>query len=206
MDLPYKLHFSILKVEKHIILIKQYIFNKNLWGLYMDRNQYLLPGIIILVVLVVLVIAFAYSGNNTFKMGTVSFEYPNTWSQENVVGNFSTSALFSQVTLTANFADSNGVNQPAYIIIQMQQKANGTLNLPSSTSIVTNTSNSSVATTQVNNITATQVGSFGTNIATKYTVIDKNNFYYVVTYISPVYAINQTQTAYTNLLSTLKLG
>ena len=68
----------------------------------MDRNQYLLPGIIILVVLVVLVIAFAYSGNNTFKMGTVSFEYPNTWSQENVVGNFSTSALFSQVTLTAN--------------------------------------------------------------------------------------------------------
>ena len=193
-------------MEKHIILIEQYIFNKNLWGLYMDRNQYLLPGIIILVVLVVLVIAFAYSGNNTFKMGTVSFEYPNTWSQENVVGNFSTSALFSQVTLTANFADSNGVNQPAYIIIQMQQKANGTLNLPSSTSIVTNTSNSSVATTQVNNITATQVGSFGTNIATKYTVIDKNNFYYVVTYISPVYAINQTQTAYTNLLSTLKLG
>ena len=193
-------------MEKHIILIEQYIFNKNLWGLYMDRNQYLLPGIIILVVLVVLVIAFAYSGNNTFKMGTVSFEYPNTWSQENVVGNFSTSALFSQVTLTANFADSNGVNQPAYIIIQMQQKANGTLNLPSSTSIVTNTSNSSVATTQVNNLTASQVGSFGTNIATKYTVIDKNNFYYVVTYISPVYAINQTQTAYTNLLSTLKLG
>ena len=193
-------------MEKHIILIEQYIFNKNLWGLYMDRNQYLLPGIIILVVLVVLVIAFAYSGNNTFKMGTVSFEYPNTWSQENVVGNFSTSALFSQVTLTANFADSNGVNQPAYIIIQMQQKANGTLNLPSSTSIVTNTSNSSVATTQVNNLTATQVGSFGTNIATKYTVIDKNNFYYVVSYISPVYAINQTQTAYTNLLSTLKLG
>jgi hypothetical protein len=172
----------------------------------MDRNQYLLPGIIILVVLVVLVIAIAYSGNNTFKMGTVSFEYPNTWSQQNVVGNFSTSALYSQVTLTANFADSNGVNQPAYIIIQMQQKANGTLNLPSTTSIVTNTSNSSVASTQVNNLTATQVGSFGTNIATKYTVIDKNNFYYVVTYISPVYALNQTQTAYSNLLSTLKLG
>jgi hypothetical protein len=197
-------------VEKHIILIEQYIFNKNLyknlWGLYMDRNQYLLPGIIILVVLVVLVIAIAYSGNNTFKMGTVSFEYPNTWSQQNVVGNFSTSALYSQVTLTANFADSNGVNQPAYIIIQMQQKANGTLNLPSTTSIVTNTSNSSVASTQVNNLTATQVGSFGTNIATKYTVIDKNNFYYVVTYISPVYALNQTQTAYSNLLSTLKLG
>lgn len=197
-------------MEKHIILIEQYIFNKNLyknlWGLYMDRNQYLLPGIIILVVLVVLVIAIAYSGNNTFKMGTVSFEYPNTWSQQNVVGNFSTSALYSQVTLTANFADSNGVNQPAYIIIQMQQKANGTLNLPSTTSIVTNTSNSSVASTQVNNLTATQVGSFGTNIATKYTVIDKNNFYYVVTYISPVYALNQTQTAYSNLLSTLKLG
>jgi len=160
----------------------------------------------VLVVLVVLVIALAFSGNNTFNMGTVSFQYPNSWSQENVVGNFSSSTLYSQVTLTSSFADINGQYQPAYIIIQMQQKAKGTLNLPSTDAIVTNTSNSSVASTTVNNVTATQVGSFGTNIATKYTVIDKNNFYYVVTYISPIFAVNQTEKSYNSLLSSLKLS
>jgi hypothetical protein len=99
-----------------------------------------------------LVIALAFSGNNTFNMGTVSFEYPNSWSQESVVGNFNSSSLYSQVTLTSNFADANGQYQPAYIIIQMQQKSKGTLNLPSTSALVTNTSNSSVASTSVNNI------------------------------------------------------
>jgi len=138
-------------------------------------------------------------------MGTVSFQYPNSWSQENVIGNFNSSSLYSQVTLTTNFADANG-NQPGYIIVQMQQKARGTLNIPSTNTIVTNTSNSSVASTTVNNVTATQVGSFGTNIATKYTVVDKNNFYYVISYIVPIYAVNQTENAYNKLLSTLKLS
>lgn len=139
-------------------------------------------------------------------MGTVSFQYPNSWSQENVIGNFNSSSLYSQVTLTTNFADSNGQNQPGYIIIQMQQKSKGTLNIPSTNTIVTNTSNSSVASTTVNNVTATQVGSFGTNIATKYTVVDKNNFYYVISYIVPIYGVNQTEKSYNNLLSTLKLS
>ena len=172
----------------------------------MDRDQYLLPGIIILVVIVVLVIALSFSGNNGFNMGTVSFEYPNTWSQENVVGNFTADTIYSQVTLTTNYAVSNGTNQPAYIVIQMQQKSKGTLNLPSTSTIITNTSNSSVASTSVNNITATQIGSFGTNIATKYTVIDKNNFYYIVTYVTPVSTFNQTEKAYNSILTSLKLS
>jgi hypothetical protein len=172
----------------------------------MDRDQYLLPGIIILVVIVVLVIALSFSGNNSFNMGTVSFEYPNTWSQENVVGNFTNDTIYSQVTLTTNYAGSNGTNQPAYILIQMQPKSKGTLNLPSTNTIITNTSNSSVASTSVNNITATQIGSFGTNIATKYTVIDKNNFYYIVTYIAPVSTFNQTEKSYNSILTSLKLN
>ena len=59
----------------------------------MDRNQYLLSGIIILVVLVVAVIAFAFSGNSTFNSGTVSFEYPKAWSQNSMVGNFNSSSI-----------------------------------------------------------------------------------------------------------------
>jgi hypothetical protein len=154
----------------------------------------------------VLVIALSFSGNNTFNMGTVAFEYPNTWSQESIVGNFSNSTYYSQVTLTTNYEISNNTNQPAYIIIQMQQKSKGTLNIPSTNEIVTNTSNSSVASTSVNNISATQIGSFGTNIATKYTVIDKNNFYYIVSYITPVSAANQTEKSYNSILTSLKLN
>jgi hypothetical protein len=172
----------------------------------MDRNQYLLSGIIILVVLVVAVIAFAFSGNNNFNSGTVSFEYPKAWSQNTMVGNFNSSSLYSEVTLTNNYPDANGQNQPAYIIIQMQQKVKGTLNLPSTNSIVMNTSNSSVSSTSVNNVSAAQIGNFGSNLASKYTIIDKNNFYYVLTYICPIHAVNQTEQSYNNILKTLQIS
>jgi hypothetical protein len=161
---------------------------------------------VILVVIIALVLVFSFTGNNTFNTGTVSFQYPNSWSEMNTVGNFSNSSLYSSVTLTANYADSTGKNQPAYIVLQMQQKAGGALNLPSTNNILVNTTNSSVASTSVNNLTASQVGSVGTNIATKYTIIDKNNNYYLVTYICPRFALNQTEQAYNNLLSSLKLN
>lgn len=154
----------------------------------------------------VLVFAFALGGNNTFNSGTVSFQYPNSWSQENQVGNFSNSSIYSAVTLTANYADASGKNQPAYIVVQMQQKTNGALNLPTTNNIVLNTTNSSVASTTVNNVTASQIGSVGTNIATKYTIIDKNNNYYLLTYICPRFALNQTEQAYNNLLTSLKIN
>jgi len=161
---------------------------------------------VILVVIIALVLAFSFSGNNTFNTGTVSFQYPNSWSEQNVVGNFSNSSLYSSVTLTANYADSSGKNQPAYIVLQMQQKTNGALNLPSTNNILVNTTNSSIASTSVNNLTASQVGSVGNNIASKYTIIDKNNNYYLVTYICPRFALNQTEQAYNNLLMTLKFN
>ena len=151
-------------------------------------------------------LAFSFSGNNTFNTGTVSFQYPNSWSEQNIVGNFSNSSLYSSVTLTANYADSSGKNQPAYIVLQMQQKTNGALNLPSTNNILVNTTNSSIASTSVNNLTASQVGSVGNNIASKYTIIDKNNNYYLVTYICPRFALNQTEQAYNNLLMTLKFN
>jgi hypothetical protein len=161
---------------------------------------------VILVIIIALVLAFSFSGNNTFNTGTVSFQYPNSWSEQNVVGNFSNSSVYSSVTLTSNFVDTSGKNQPAYIVLQMQQKANGAINLPSTNNILINTTNSSVASTTVNNITASQVGSVGNNVASKYTIIDKNNNYYLVTYICPRFALNQTEHAYNNLLMTLKLN
>lgn len=172
----------------------------------MERNQYLLPAIIVLVVIIALILALSVSGNNTFNTGTVSFQYPNSWSQESLVGNFSNSSIYSSVTLTTNYADSSGKTQPAYIVLQMQEKATGSLNLPTTNNILLNTTNSSVASTTVNNITASQVGSVGTNIASKYTIIDKDNNYYLITYICPRFALNQTEQAYNNLLQTLKIN
>ena len=172
----------------------------------MDREQFFLPGIIILLVILVLVVAFAFTGKNTFNTGTVSFEYPNSWSQQQVIGNFSSNSLYSSVTLTSNFADTNGQNQPAYIIVEKQQKAVGTLNLPTTNTIPMNTTNSTTSSVTVDNITATQIGNLGNNMASKYTIIDKNNYYYILTYICPAYAINQTQTAYNTILTSLNLS
>jgi hypothetical protein len=172
----------------------------------MDREKYFLPGIIVLVVILVLVIAVSFSGNNTYSMGTISFEYPSGWSQEQVIGNFSSTSLYSSTTLTSNFADSNGQSQPSYIIIEKQQKAVGTLNLPTTDTLPMNTTNSTTASVAVDNITATQIGNLGTNMASKYTIIDKNNYYYILTFICPVYAVNQTQTAYNTILSSLDLS
>ena len=171
----------------------------------MEKNQYLMPVIIVLVVIIALILALSVSGNNTFNTGTVSFQYPNSWSQDSLVGNFSNSSIYSSV-ITTNYADSSGKTQPAYIVLQMQEKATGSLNLPSTNNILLNTTNSSVASTTVNNITASQVGSVGNNIASKYTIIDKNNNYYLITYICPRFALNQTEQAYNNLLQTLKLS
>ena len=165
-----------------------------------------MPGIIILVVILVLVIAVAFSGNNSYTMSTISFEYPNGWSQEQVIGNFSSTALYSSTTLTSNIADSNGQSQPSYIIIEKQQKAVGTLNLPTTNTLPMNTTNSTSSSVSVDNITATQIGNLGTNMASKYTVIDKDNYYYILTFICPVYAVNQTQTAYNTILSSLNLS
>ena len=123
-----------------------------------------------------------------------------------MVGNFSNGSLYSAVTLTTNYADSNGKNQPAYIIVQMQQKATGTLNLPSTNNILMNTTNSSVSSASVNNATATQIGSAGTNIASKYTLIDKNNYYYLLTYICPRFALNQTENSYNSILASLQIS
>ncbi|UTB33589.1 MAG: hypothetical protein NKF70_04990 [Methanobacterium sp. ERen5] len=172
----------------------------------MEKNQYLMPVIIVLVVIIALILALSVSGNNTFNTGTVSFQYPNSWSQDSLVGNFSNSSTYSSVTLTTNYADSNGKPQPTYIVLQMQEKATGSLNLPSTNNILLNTTNSSVASTTVNNITASQVGSVGNNIASKYTIIDKDNNYYLITYICPRFALNQTEQAYNNLLQTLKIS
>jgi hypothetical protein len=171
----------------------------------MDENRYVLPAIIILVVLVVIVIAVALTGNNTFETGKVSFEYPNSWGQNHVVGNFSNNSLYSEVTLTSDIPDANGVQHTSYIIIQMQMKAQGAINLPSTNSIVMNTTNSTVSTVPVGNFTATQIGSYGPNLAEKTTIIDLNNFYYVIEFICPPYAYNQTSEAYNTILKTLKI-
>lgn len=172
----------------------------------MDRESFILPAILIVVVVIILALIIAYSGSNTFEMGKVSFQYPGGWSQNSPVGNFSNGSLYSEVTFTANYADSNGVSQPSYIVIQMQQRVQGTLNLPSTSSIVANTTNSSVSSLTVSNFTATQLGSFGTNVVEKNTIIQQGNYYLVITSICPPYAANQTSSAYNMILQTLKIG
>ncbi len=172
----------------------------------MDRDSFILPGILILVLIIILVVVVAFSGNSTFNQGKVSFQIPGGWSQTASVGNFSNTSLYSEVTFSSNIADSNGNTQPAYIIVQMQQKAQGVINLPSTSSIVGNTTNSSVSSINVGNFTATQLGSAGTNMVQRVTIVEQSNNYYIITMIAPKYALNQTSDAYNMVLKTFKIS
>jgi len=171
----------------------------------MDRDSFILPGILIVVLLVILVIVVAFAGNNTFNMGKVSFQYPGGWSQSSPVGNFSNGTLYSEVTFTSNVAQANGTSQPAYIIVQIQQKTSGAINYPTTAAVI-NTTDSSVSTTNVSNFTATQIGSAGSNFAEKTTIVQVNNYYMIITYITPTYALNQTADAYNMILKTLTIS
>lgn len=169
----------------------------------MDRNQLILPGIIILVVVIIAIILATNVGNNTFDSGTLYFQYPKSWNQEQVIGNFENGSLFSQVTLSANIPDDQ--SPTSYIVIQMQKKSHGTLQLPGTNTIAMNTTNSTVGTTNIGNIKATQIGTYGQNVAIKVTIVDQGNYYYILEYICPPNAVNQTEKDYNSILQTLKI-
>lgn len=170
----------------------------------MDRDSFILIGLVVLVIAVVVVLVVAFSGNNTFQMGTVSFEYPKSYSQSSPVGNFGNNSLYGEVSFTANYANPNGTSQPSFIIFQMQQKTSGIVNLPNTAA--TNTSNATVSTLNVDNRTATQIGTLSSNAAEKTTIIQNNNYYIIVTFISPLYAANQTSKDYNLILQTLQIS
>lgn len=172
----------------------------------MEKQDLILGVVVIFVILLAAVLINSFTGSNTFQTGQVSFEYPNSWSQDHVIGNFSNDSLYSEITLKKNFPNGNGTDVTAYIILQMQQKAVGAYNLPNTSTIVMNTSNSSTVSVGVANLTAIQLASFGKNVAHKTTIIEKNNFYINLEYISPPFAFNGTEEAYNNILKTLKIN
>ncbi|MBM4241842.1 MAG: hypothetical protein FJ150_09325 [Euryarchaeota archaeon] len=172
----------------------------------MDRDNLILPVIVILLLVILAVVAFSLSGNNTFGRGNISFQYPNSWAENHVVGNFDNSTVYSEVTFTANFADNTGQQQKAFIIIQMQERTEGLLNLPSTNSIVMNTTNSTVASVDVDNITATQLGNYGPTVAAKITIIQTNKYNIVISYVCPRFTVSQTEEAYNLILQTFNIS
>jgi hypothetical protein len=170
----------------------------------MDSDRLILPGIIIAVVIIVAVVLAFSLGNNTFTSGSLSFQYPKSWGQNHVVGDFTNNSLYSEVTLTSNIP--NAQSPTSYIVIQMQKKSQGTLQLPGTNEIVMNTTNSTVGTANIGNIKATQLGSYGPNVAQKVTIVDTGSNYLVLEYICPPNALNQTEEAYNMILQTLMLS
>ena len=170
----------------------------------MNRDNLIIAGVIIAVVVIVAVVLAVSVGNNTFSSGNVSFQYPKSWSQNHVVGDFTSNSLYSEVTLTANIPDRQ--SSPSYIVIQMQKKSQGTLQLPGTNAIVMNTTNSTVSSANVGNFKATQLGSYGSGVAQKVTIVDTGNNYIVLEYICPPNALNQTEQAYNLILQTLNIS
>jgi hypothetical protein len=87
----------------------------------------------------------------------------------------------------------------------MQKKSQGTIKLPGTNEVIMNTTNSTVGTTNIGNIKATQLGTFGSNIAEKVTIIEKPDYYLVIEYICPPNAVNQAESDYSMILNTLRL-
>jgi hypothetical protein len=170
----------------------------------MERNRLILPGIIIAVVVIIAIIAALSFGNNVFNTGKLYFEYPKSWGQNHVVGDFTNNSLYSEVTLTANIP--NAQSPTSYIVIQMQRKSQGTLQLPGTNTIVMNTTNSTVETADIGNIKASQFGTRSPDVAQKVTIIETGNYYLVLGYICPPDALNQTEEAYNMILNTLNIS
>jgi hypothetical protein len=170
----------------------------------MNRDRLILTGIIIIVVAIVAILIVSFVGNNTFNSGNLYFQYPKSWSQDHAVGTFDNNSLYSEVTLTANIPDRQ--SPTSYIVIQMQKKSQGTLQLPGTNEIIMNTTNSTVGTTNIGNIKATQLGTYGPTVAQKVTIIDTGNYYIVLEYICPPNALNQTEESYNTILQTLRLS
>ena len=170
----------------------------------MDRDNLIIAGIIIAVVVIVAIVLAVSVGNNTFTSGNVSFQYPKSWSQNHVVGDFTNNSLYSEITLTANIPDRQ--SQTSYIVIQMQKKSQGTLQLPGTNTIVMNTTNSTVGSANIGNFKATQLGSYGSDVAQKVTIVDTGSNYIVLEYICPPNAINQTEQAYNLILQTFNIS
>jgi hypothetical protein len=172
----------------------------------LEKEDLILPGILILIFLILIVAIFSFAGNSTFQTGKVYFEYPNNWAQEQVIGNFSNSSIYSQVTLTANFNNNAGQTQTAYILLIMQKRTEGVLNIPSSSSILMNTTNSTVASVDLGNFQASQIGNYGNDVAQKMTIIETSDHYYVVEYVCPSFALNQTEDAYNMILKSIRIS
>jgi hypothetical protein len=171
----------------------------------MDKEKWLLPGILIILVLILIIVAMSFSGNSKFQSGNVSFEYPNSWTQEQAIGGFNNQSLYSSVTLKRDFQGNNST-QTGYIIFQMQTTTQGVVQIPSSGTIVSNTTNSTVGSVDVGGAKATQVGNYGPTVAQKVTIIQKTQFYYTIQYLTPISAVQETEQAYNLILQTLSLG
>ena len=170
----------------------------------MNRDNLIIAGIIIAVVVIIAIVLVVSVGNNTFTSGNISFQYPKSWSQNHVVGDFTNNSLYSEITLTANIPDRQ--SPTSYIVIQMQKKSQGTLQLPGTNTIVMNTTNSTVGSANIGSFKATQLGSYGSDVAQKVTIVDTGSNYVVLEYICPPSALNQTEQAYNLILQTLKIS
>jgi hypothetical protein len=171
----------------------------------MDKEKWLLPGILIILVLILVFVAVSFSGNNQFQTGNVYFQYPSSWAQEQSMGAFNNQSLYSSVVLKKDFPVNN-TTQTAYIVFQMQATTQGVIQIPSSGSIVSNTTNSTVGTIDTGGVKATQLGNYGPQIAQMITIIQKGNFYYTLQFVCPISAVQETQEAYNQILNTLKLN
>jgi hypothetical protein len=167
----------------------------------------LMPIVLIIIILAIVGggIFYFYSWTSDFNQGDVFFQMPGGWSQSQTVGDFN-NTVFSQVVYTQQIQNESGVNQEAFIIVQMQKIGGTGFNATSLQVSILNSSNSSVSNLKINDYNIMQYTRNGPSVANKIATIDNGNYMYIIEYVCPPSVNNQTEEAYNQVLKTFKIS
>lgn len=169
------------------------------------KSDYLPIILIIVVVALVGGIIYYYAAMNTeFNEGDIYFQIPGTWSQSQSVGNFN-NTVYSAVTFTKEITDNNGNKYPSFINVQSRLVNGTSFNITSLQLSILNSSNSTVSNLKINNYNILVLSRNSPQVSNKIAVIDRGDYEFLVEYICPPQAKNETEEAYNKVLSTINI-
>jgi len=170
------------------------------------KSDNLLPIVLILIVLVLVGggIYYFYNWTSDFDQGDVFFQIPGGWTQNQVVGDFN-NTVYSQVVYTKQIQNESGANQEAFIIFQMRKKSGTGYNSTNLQVSILNSTNSTVSNIKINNYTMMQYTLNGEDLANKITTISIGTSIFMIEYICPPSVKNETESAYSTVLKSIKI-
>jgi hypothetical protein len=142
---------------------------------------------------------------STVQQGKISFKVPTGWTQEQTVGDFSTT-VFSSMVFTSEIKDQSGNPQKSFITIQMR-KTQDAVNIDNIQVTIRNMTNTTVQAIQMGNATnAKQFTVSSSTLVNKFTVFESGGYEFIIELICPPSVLNQSEEAYNTILTSFKVN